>query len=414
LHESFAGSGVRTAAVAVALAIGMAGQGWAAGDEAGTGRAGPTPIAARAATLAANQAAAAGGQEGTATGGGSAQAPADEHAVIAFFRQTEISGLVDGYYMWAFNEEPLELHTFDVNHNSFSLGYAEIAFAKTPSDTSRAGFRFDVGAGDTAEQVNAFEPGGVDYLKYVQQAYLSYLAPVGNGLTIDFGKFVTPHGAEVIENHANFNYSRGLLFSLAIPFYHAGVRMAYPVSETVTVTGFLVNGWNNVRDNNDDKTVGVSLAFAPTEQLSITQNYMVGKELDEEDGVRNLFDTVVSYTASDRLQVVGNFDYGRDAVAGVDMTWYGLALGAKYQVNDRWAFAPRYEIFKDSDGFATGLPQTLQGITLTAEYVAPGGLLTRFEYRSDFSDEEYYTKGLGLEKNQSSIRVGLMYAFGGN
>ena len=407
MHEATAGSLGRTGALTLVLVAALSANAWAGDGPAGSRAEAGTSIAARAAVLAAGDAALTRDEQEAAPA-------ADANPVVEFFRQTQITGLVDGYYMWAFNEEPLELHTFDVNHNSFSLSYAEIAFAKDPTATSRAGFRFDIGAGDTAEQVNAFEPGGVDYLKHVQQAYISYLAPVGNGLTIDFGKFVTPHGAEVIENHENFNYSRGLLFSLAIPFYHAGLRLAYPVSDTVTVTGFLVNGWNNVRDNNEDKTFGASLSYSPTDAFSITQNYMAGKEMEAEDGVRHLFDTVVTYTASDRLDVVANFDYGRDAVAGVDVDWYGLAAGLRYRLNPQWAFSPRYEIFKDSDGFATGLPQTLQGITLTAEYAAPGGLLTRFEFRTDFSDEEYYTKGLGLEKNQSSFRIGLMYAFGSN
>jgi hypothetical protein len=130
--------------------------------------------------------------------------------------------------------------------------------------------------------------------------------------------------------------------------------------------------------------------------------------------VRNLFDTVVSYTATDRVEVVGNFDYGRDAVAGIDVDWYGVAAALRYQVNPQWSFSPRYEIFRDADGFATGLPQTLQSLTLTAQHTAPGGLLTRVEFRSDFSNEDYFTKGVGLERNQNSVSVAFMYAFGTN
>jgi len=40
---------------------------------------------------------------------------------------------------------------------------------------------------------------------------------VGSGLAI-------PAGAEVIESNANWNYSRSLLFSWAIPYYHMGFR----------------------------------------------------------------------------------------------------------------------------------------------------------------------------------------------
>ena len=68
----------------------------------------------------------------------------------------------------------------------------------------------------------------------------------------------------MIESKDNFNYSRGLLFALAIPYYHMGARVGYAVSDKVSVTGYLVNGWNNVKDNNDAKTVGASLAIKPT------------------------------------------------------------------------------------------------------------------------------------------------------
>jgi hypothetical protein len=335
-------------------------------------------------------------------------------AAPTFWQSVEFTGFVDGYYEWAFNQAPLQLRNFDVNHNSFSLNYAEVALAKTVSESSRAGFRVDFGAGDTANLVNLYEPGGTDYLKYVQQAYVSYLVPAGKGLTIDFGKFVTPAGAEVIENKDNFNYSRGLLFALAIPYYHTGARIGYTFSDKVSVTGFLVNGWNNVRDNNSDKTVGVSLSVKPTAKLGLIGNYLVGKEQssDADGGARNLFDGVVSYAATDKLSLLGNFDYGTDKVDGSGVDWYGIAFGARYQAGDHWAFSPRYEFFTDDDGFATGTSQTLQEITLTGEYKAPAGLIARFEFRNDFSDESYFIKDdESTGKSQPSVSIGLIYAF---
>ena len=46
-------------------------------------------------------------------------------------------------------------------------------------------------------------------------------------------------GAEVIENKDNLNYSRGLLFALAIPYYHMGARVGYAFSDKVSLTGYL-------------------------------------------------------------------------------------------------------------------------------------------------------------------------------
>ena len=68
------------------------------------------------------------------------------------------------------------------------------------------------------QQVNVNSGGSPTFLQYLKEVYASVLAPVGKGLEIDAGKFVTPMGAEVIESDANWNYSRSLLFNYAIPF----------------------------------------------------------------------------------------------------------------------------------------------------------------------------------------------------
>ncbi len=332
----------------------------------------------------------------------------------SFLESIEVYGLVDGYYGWAFNEVAPQLRNFDVNHNSFSLSYVELAIAKPVAADSRAGFRVDFGAGDTADLVNLFEPGGPTYLKHVQQAYVSYLVPAGSGLTVDFGKFVTPAGAEVIESKDNYNYSRGLLFALAIPYYHMGARFGYAVNDKVSLTGYVVNGWNSVKDNNDDKTFIGSITVKPTAKLTVIGNYIVGKEQAEESGggTRNLFDLVATYAASDKLSVLGNFDYGHDKLAGDGVDWSGVAVALKYQATPTWAFSPRYELFTDSDGFATGTDQTVQEVTVTGEYKAPAGLLARIEFRTDFSDEEYFTKEDGdFTKTQPTLTASLVYAF---
>jgi hypothetical protein len=342
--------------------------------------------------------------------------PAPAAAAPSFLQSIEVTGLVDTYYNWNFNKvSPEPLRNFDITHNSFSLSYAEIAAFKAPTAESRAGFRVDFGAGDTADLVNLFEPGGTDYLKHVQQAYVSYLAPAGSGLTIDFGKFVTPAGAEVIEAKDNYNYSRGLLFALAIPYYHAGVRFGYAVNDKVSVTGYLVNGWNNVKENNDAKSVIGSITVKPTSKVTVIGNYIVGDEQPEgteDSGIRNLIDVVATYSATDKLSVLGNVDYGHDKIEGSKVDWYGVALGLKYQATPTFAFSPRYEIFKDDDGFATGAVQTLQEVTLTGEYKAPAGLIARFEFRTDFSDERYWVNEEGdTKKTQPTIAIGLIYAF---
>jgi hypothetical protein len=336
---------------------------------------------------------------------------------LNFFRDVEVSGIVDGYYSYNFNHPENNFNlgrNFDFRHNSFNLNLAKITFEKKNDVKDRLGFRLDVGFGPTMDWVHAADPTGGEVVKHIQQAYLSYVAPVGSGLTLDFGKFVTVHGAEVIETKDNFNYSRSLLFSYAIPYYHMGLRARYSFNDKVAMTGLLVNGWDNFTDNNGGKTLGVGVGLTITKRLSIVQNYMAGPEQPEDDRKwRHLSDTTVSYLASDKLTLMGNFDYGKQTLSdGLSGHWKGFAAYLRYAFTNKLAFAPRFEVFDDHDGFRTGLRQRLKEVTLTQELKLATNLLARVEFRRDFSDQEFFNKSFGRTvRSQNTLLVGFSYFF---
>jgi putative OmpL-like beta-barrel porin-2 len=324
----------------------------------------------------------------------------------------EVTSFVDTYYGYYFNKPTgnVPLRNFDTKHNTFSLGLVEVAAEQKVTTANRLGFRLDLDAGPTAELVNAYEPGGLEFLKNIQQAYGSYL--FGKKLQLDVGKFVTPAGAEVIETRDNWNYSRSLLFALAIPYYHAGLRATVPFNDKVSVTALLVNGWNDVVDNNSGKSWGLSATLKPTAKLSLVQTLMGGPEQqDDTRDKRFLSDTVVTLNATDKLSLMANYDYATDRVAGAGVQWQGIALYTRVQATPSWAVIPRFEWFDDRDGFATGLAQKVKELTFTSEQKLGGKLLTRIEYRRDFSDQPFFTKSGVSKKSQDNLTVGLVYAF---
>ena len=336
------------------------------------------------------------------------------NGILSFFRATEITGFVDAYYGYNFNRpvNDTQLRNFDTKHNQFSFNVAEIALEKRPVPDSRLGFRMDLNFGPTTDIVHSFEPAGSETFRHLQQAYISYMAPAGKGLQLDVGKFVTPIGAEVIETKDNWNYSRSLLFALAIPYYHFGLRATYPVSDKLSLSGFVVNGWNNVVDNNSRKSYGAQAIVKPTSKLTIIQNYMGGPEqIGNNDDWRHLWDTTVTYAVNPTLTLMGNYDYGFDRVAGARVHWQGFAAYAKVQANSWLAIAPRFEWYNDHDGFTTGAVQSVKDFTLTSEHKISNGLITRLEYRRDFSDADFFLKPTRLVKAQSTLSFGLVYAF---
>jgi len=325
----------------------------------------------------------------------------------------EVTGFVDVYYEYNFNKVDPVLRTFDVQHNAFSLSLAEVAFAKGVNTDSRLGFRVDLDFGKTAELVAAYEPvpGDKELYQYIQQAYGSVLT---GKVQWDVGKFVTPIGAEVIESQDNWNYTRGVLFGYAIPFYHLGVRATVPVTDKLSFTGFLLNGWNNASEINGDKTYALNATVKPTGGLTWYLNYMAGKELPTVDGIkgptRNLFDTTLSLSVTPKLSLMGNFDYGKEG----EVKWWGFAAYTKLQASERWALAGRYEYLDDTEGGFMLLGTKGQTVTLTSDHSIAGSLRARLEYRTDFADQAIYPKDDGtFKKSQTTLTVGLVYSFGG-
>ena len=286
---------------------------------------------------------------------------------------------------------------FDCRDKSISLNMIELILDKAPDATAgelgRTGYHFSVGYGDTEVAINnaefgssgAINPGAASHSsagfdQYVKEAYFSYLAPIGSGLQIDVGKFVTPLGAEVIESKDNWNYSRGLLFNFAIPLNHFGVRAKYTFSPKFNVTGYLVNGFNNVVDNNSGKTYGVSAGWNPTKKNTVTLNYFAGPEQTTDtygpsgvagvpfnvDGLwRQTWDVVFMYNLTPKLTFMANYDYVHgDRLILNDETdpwklskpvyYTGAAGYLKYAFNDKNYVAARYEYFYDRNGFVSG------------------------------------------------------------
>jgi hypothetical protein len=342
-----------------------------------------------------------------------AQEPAPSPSPSPEPTRVEVTGFVDLYYGYNVNQVDPVLRSFDVQHNTFSLSLAEVAFAKGVSGDSRLGFRVDLDFGKTAELVAAYEPaeGDVDVYKYVQQAYGTLLT---GKVTWDVGKYVTPIGAEVIESQDNWNYTRSTLFGYAIPFYHLGVRATLPVSDKLSLAGYVNNGWNNATELSGDKTFALGATVKPSAGVTWIANYMVGKEpiRDVEGDVetRRLFDTTLTIAASSRLTFMANLDYGSEGV----VKWWGVAGYAKLQARDNWALVGRYEYLDDTEGGFMLIGTTAQTLTVTSDHLIAGGLKARVEYRSDFADEAIFPKDDGTyKKSQTTFTVGLVYSFGG-
>lgn len=352
-----------------------------------------------------------------------------------------MSGYVDTAYSFNFNRPATPTggnrgRIFDVDSNSFTPHAAKLAFEKTPSDGSPVGFRTDLMFGDDAELIHSTglgndagpeSPEAFD----LEQAYVSYHAPIGNGLDVKAGKFVTLLGAEVIESPSNWNYSRSFLFGYAIPFTHTGALATYSLGEWGSTSLGLVNGWDVVDDTNSFKTILGNVTLTPIENVTLATNLITGAEVGTNNhNDRTVLDIVATWKPLDKLTLMANYDNGHQSnllsgtsagTAGPDSAnWSGVALYAKYDMTDTWSLAGRWEVFNDSDGVRTGLTAfdgvgvdgvRLSEYTLTSQWQLYTHLLARLEYRHDVSTEKVFFENSGFANAQDTVAAELVYHF---
>ena len=359
-----------------------------------------------------------------------AAAPAAPAAPTWSVGPMDISGFIDGYYSVNFNRptdaangQINDLYNFNDKTDQFNLSAAKLTLNHDPDPV---GAHVDFIYGRTNDLINAApaNSSSADQLNYIEQAFLSLKPPKAKGFELDFGKFVTSAGAEVIESKDNWNYSRGLLFSYAIPYWHFGARTSLPVSKTETIGVQVVNGWNNVSKSNGGATVGVTSAYVKP-KYTWNVNYYGGPEnATTTNGKRNLIDTTLLLTPNAKFNAYLNYDYGqnRDGLVNNGTTttgdtnlnhWQGVAIAARGQVTGKSALAGRYEYYSDPNGFMTGTAQDVQEFTATYEYKWVEGLLARAEFREDHSDKDFFhDDNSDFKNNQATFTIGFVAFFG--
>jgi hypothetical protein len=351
------------------------------------------------------------------------QAPKTLWEELAWFAYVENSAVFNLRGDATSGSNPLRFYDVD---RGYTFNMAEFSLKKDPSERYPFGFGLVLAGGEDPQFNHAIgifrtaDDAPTDTDKFdVQEAYLSYKIPVGSGLTLKGGKFVTLIGYEVIESPNNLNFSRSLLFTFAEPLTHVGLLGSYALTDTLSATAGLVLGWDVANDRNHAPSGTGQLTYTGVKDLSTSVNFIVGPERNgDQANMRWLIDLVANYTGLPKTTLGATFDFGQQADAapgGKDASWWGLASYAAYDWTEKLRTAARLEYFRDADGFRTGFDQDIGVVegTLTLQYKIWKGLVARLEYRHDQADQKVFdVKGsVPTSKGQDTISIDLFYLF---
>lgn len=361
----------------------------------------------------------------------------EEHKLFAYIENSYTFNLTG-----AGRDATNELRFYDYDEG-YTFNIAQFSIKKDPSEKYWWGYGLVVTAGLDSQKnhsLGIFRSDNDTFpfrntAKYdLQEAFLMVRVPIGSGLTLKGGKFVTLMGYEYIESPNNLNFSRGYLFEFSIPLTHTGGLMSYTFNEQLTVTAGVVLGWDNSRDNNDGLSFTGQFLTTPIKDLTATFNWIVGPEQTANvSNQRVVLDFLTTYTGIKNATLGLNVDYGFEkdeaflASLGSrqdnDARWWGVAGYAAYDFTEWFRMAFRQEFFQDQNGARTGFGNRVVywTSTLTAQFKIWKGLVGRLEYRHDAASEKVYkartsrpdqTQGVTAQsKSLDMISVSLFYSF---
>ncbi|MCH7614808.1 MAG: porin [Nitrospinae bacterium] len=347
-------------------------------------------------------------------------------------------GFVSTSYTQNFNNPAMgvnNMRSFDGDSNSFRPNNAQLVLEKGASADGnfedRAGFRLKLNFGEDAKFTGGTGADDFDF----QEAYVQFIAPIGNGLTIQGGRMNTLIGYEVIESYLNPNFSRSFMFGMGEPFTVTGVRGSYDFNEYVSFAASVINNFAGAQvDPNSSKSIEALLSITPMNNVAVSLFGFWGPEgtRNVQNSERLLFGGILDVQVTDKAEVVVEAYYANHAnnstFGALNSRWNGVAGYFIYDFNDQWGARVRGEIFEDAGGtqscagapalgnalvcFTAAVPQTLWEMTYTLQFKPVPNLITRVEFRYDKSDKNTFEDGFGKAgNNQSTLAVEGIFLF---
>jgi hypothetical protein len=349
------------------------------------------------------------------------QEPPAPSPVKELASRLKVEGQVDVYYSLNFNR-PADGASFipgtgttAKRANEFSVNLATVGVGVDPAPV---GMNLRVGYGTAMEVLHAGEPSGTaigpEVWRHVHQASMSFAR---GPLTLEAGVYPSHIGLESFQSQLNWTYTRSWMGELS-PYYQTGLKGTWRFSDAWSAQLHLINGWQNIGENNRGKALGTQVAYAG-ERLSASFNTFIGAESTEgSDGLRLFGDAVATYKVTDAFSLALTTDVGTQRIPETHWAlWYAAGLNARLQLSEPVALAARAEFYRDRDGLISGTAQRLTEGTLTLEVRPAEHLTLKLEARHDRSTTDVFTghdtteEGAPVLKPSQTLLVGGVTAY---
>lgn len=281
-------------------------------------------------------------------------------------KQWQLSGFADLYYQYDFNE-PLskERPPFVYNHKKHNKPSVNLSLVKLSYNGAKWKGNLALMAGDYAWYNLAAEP---RWLQYVYEANVGYRFT--DKFSVEAGILPSHIGIESAISKDCWNLSRSLLAENS-PYFETGLTLNYTFNSRWSASVLLLNGWQNIKENNKSKAIGTQLVFKPNEKWLFNSSSFIGNEQPDSVAalVRVLHNLYITYELNKKMNVAFLVD------AGVEgrRTWWGSAALLQYKINKKLNAGARAEYYSDKKGVIVSaykpMPFTVSGFAVNIDFL---------------------------------------------
>jgi Putative beta-barrel porin-2, OmpL-like. bbp2 len=282
--------------------------------------------------------------------------------------------------------------------------------------------RLALQAGTSVQSNYAGEPAigtvsGPSLSRFIQEAVAGY--QITPSLWVDGGIFLSHIGMESWASRDNLTYTRSMSFDFT-PCYQSGVKLTWQATPKLSALVTVVNGWQNISENNQDKSVGARLDYARSSSTTFSYYNLVGNEVSS-SRLRVFNGVGFKSGLTSAFTLLGNFDYGRQqqAVTG-SSSWWSTALIGKLQVTPVVGVSGRVERYQDPDqvivvtGSPNGFKATMTSLGLDVSPLGNTRVLWRSELRGTWAGDPIFpnrSASTGTAKSDTLLVTSLALTF---
>ena len=312
---------------------------------------------------------------------------------------------------------------YDRLQNRFMLNALAVVLDK-PYDPAKfsAGFHSELLLGQDATLIrsNGFDLGAQADIPHLYVA-LNVPTASGNGLQFKVGRMVTLMGVEVIETIANPNWSEGNQFIYVENFTGTGLSVETKFNNYVDLQLRVINGWDQVSDNNSHKSFMGRVGLYPNALTSLgIVGYWGAEEPGNNSANRYGFEGLL-WRKLGKAAFWVQGDYGTEQANAAladptqDAKWWALGGWITYDFSATAGLALRGDYVNDENGarssgvlgFQPNTGQKFGSATATLNIKAWPSAVVRPEVRYDRSTVATFNG----KKDQVTIALAVAYLY---